>query len=1100
MNKWIFAILVFFATASIATAQVVFSFSSDTIPDPGETIDVDVIVESGFTDIVSFQLSLNWDRTVFSYSSIQNITSVLPEFSDGNIGSPPDGPGVNDGELTLSWSRSSTQPASIPDGTRLFTLRLFGEGELCESTNLNISNSPVVVEIIDNDFNEVDVEESGGFLVIYNESCEGNNMGGGDEVLLNVGDISASGGTNICIPVTASNFANIGSLQAGVTWDSNVLSFTGINDGGLTAVTANSNNAANGELIVLWLFDRDEVTLADGSTLFELCFDVIGNTGQTTSVQIQDLPTLKIEIADIDGTSLDFAVDNGLFTVGSGGTEETGVGLIFPDVYTNGQSSLCVPVTTRDFINISAVQGGIAFDSTILRYAGVNDGVLQNVLIGDGQASSGELRLLWTVSLGSDAVTADDGDVLFELCFDVIGADGDRSPLSFFNLPFLPLEVVDDNAQAVDYFVRDGSVTIGDEPRKDVVLIASKHLADPGDTICVDISVEGFSDIDGMGFALRWDASIVMYVNQQNFNLTSLGNNTFNLENDSTLILLWAPTSSQSVADGTSIFEVCYNVIGDCSEDLKTAISFVDGNTPLEIVDKDQNTLSVELVNGEIAIDTCKGPSVNILSIVHPTCSGDQDGAISVDFNNTAGTVTCSWTDADGTEVSSNCNLLGVGGGTYTLNATDEEGVMLNRIIPIIDPGEIIATPIVTDISCDSPGALSLDVTGGTGSYTYSWTGGLPATNSQSPIDAGTYSVTITDSNNCTGTTSATVNDNSFDLDPVVMDVTGADNGSIDLQPGSSVDATYAWSNGETTSAISGLAVGTYTVTISDNNVSCMITLVFEVQDGELSSGDILIDINSTYNGFGISCNGESDGIISGTIGGGCSDGPLKAFVDGIEVTVGNDGTISVDGLEVGEHTLRIEDACGATVEETFTLTEPDAITVGEVTDIECPDEGMSNGSLRLPAEGGVGILTYSVLSGSVSSDGTISGISEGGFTVIIEDDNGCQLMVPNVGFGGACSDLPLECIGGSIITPNGDNVNEAFLIGCVAEGSNAPYNLSVFDRWGNPVYENSNYDNSWRGIHMNGTELPEGGYMWVLITGGPGQREIFRGTVSILR
>jgi hypothetical protein len=114
MNKRIFALLLCLTSLSLVKGQVVFSFSTDTISAPGETVDVDVIVEGGFTDIVSFQLSLNWDKSVFTYSSIQDVTDILPEFSDGNIGSPPDGPGVDDGELTLSWSRASTQPASIP--------------------------------------------------------------------------------------------------------------------------------------------------------------------------------------------------------------------------------------------------------------------------------------------------------------------------------------------------------------------------------------------------------------------------------------------------------------------------------------------------------------------------------------------------------------------------------------------------------------------------------------------------------------------------------------------------------------------------------------------------------------------------------------------------------------------------------------------------------------------------------------------------------------------------------------------------------------------------------------------------------------------------
>ena len=1101
MNKRIFALLLCLISFGLVNGQVVFSFSTDTIAAPGETVDVDVIVESGFTDIVAFQLSLNWDRSVFTYSSIQDVTSVLSEFSDGNIGSPPDGPGVDDGELTLSWSRSSTQPASIPDGTKLFTLRLFGEGSLCSSTQIVTSNTPLLVEVINNDFNEVDVVESGGVIAILDDSCDGNT-GGGDEVLLAIEDINASAGSSLCIPISTANFDNIGSIQTGMTWDPDVLTYTGINDGGLTAVTANSNNVGTGELIVLWLFDDEGVTLPDGSALFEVCFDVSGDTGQSTDIQLTDLGTLAIEVADIDGQSLDFTVDNGSFTVGSGPVEE-GVGLIFPDVFTEGLASICVPITTRDFMNIAAIQGGIGFDSDVLTYTETRAGAIE-VQIGDNNAADGELRVLWTVDLGSEPVTVLDGDVLFELCFDVVGNDGDVSDLSFINIPFLPIEIVNEDAQAEDFFVRDGSVTVGNRPGADITLIASQHLADQGDTVCVDISVEGFTNIDGMGFALEWDSEVVQYVNQQEFNLASLGNTSFNFDSPDKLILLWAPTSSQTVADGTSIFQVCFTVVGDCGEDLKSAISFVDGNTPIEVVDNNQQSLDVAVVNGEIAVDTCKGPSVDILSLIHPSCNGDLDGAIAVDFKNTNGSVTCSWTDADGTVISTSCNLVGVGGGVYTLAATDDDGTVLDpRTVTVINPDLITATANVTDISCEagSPGSLILNVMGGTGDYSYDWTGGLANSNTHSPIDAGTYDVTITDANMCTGTASATVVDNSFELDPIVTAVTGDSNGSIDLEPGASVDASYLWSNGETTSAITGLAAGDYEVTITDDDPVCVSVLSFTVVDGVLGVGDILDGINDTYNGFGVSCTGEADGGISGIISGGCSDGPLKAFVDGAEVTVSSDGMINVGDLLAGEHTLRLEDACEAVVEQTFTITEPDTIVAGTPVVISCPTgPDATDGILTLPAEGGVGTLTYTTQLGPVGANGEISNVPFGTFTVIIEDDNGCQLMVPDVSLNVQCVDLPSECIGTSIISPNGDGQNDVFLIGCVAIGDNAPYQLSIYDRWGNIVFEANDYDNTWTGLDMDGSELPEGGYMWVLVTGGAGQREITRNHISILR
>ena len=50
-------------------------------------------------------------------------------------------------------------------------------------------------------------------------------------------------------------------------------------------------------------------------------------------------------------------------------------------------------------------------------------------------------RVLWSVELGSEALTLEDGSVLFELCFDVVGDEGDVSPIGFINIPIVKFSV-----------------------------------------------------------------------------------------------------------------------------------------------------------------------------------------------------------------------------------------------------------------------------------------------------------------------------------------------------------------------------------------------------------------------------------------------------------------------------------------------------------------------------------------------------------------------------------------------------------------------------------------------------------------------------------
>jgi len=91
------------------------------------------------------------------------------------------------------------------------------------------------------------------------------------------------------------------------------------------------------------------------------------------------------------------------------------------------------------------------------------------------------------------------------------------------------------------------------------------------------------------------------------------------------------------------------------------------------------------------------------------------------------------------------------------------------------------------------------------------------------------------------------------------------------------------------------------------------------------------------------------------------------------------------------------------------------------------------------------------------------------------------------------------DCFTASLVmTPNGDNFNDLFVINCAEEN---PSDLTVFDRWGRTVYSQINYDNTWQGIDKEGDSLPEGSYMWVLnVNFGQGRREVYKGTVTLLR
>jgi hypothetical protein len=129
-----------------------------------------------------------------------------------------------------------------------------------------------------------------------------------------------------------------------------------------------------------------------------------------------------------------------------------------------------------------------------------------------------------------------------------------------------------------------------------------------------------------------------------------------------------------------------------------------------------------------------------------------------------------------------------------------------------------------------SDGAVNAIPNGGTPPYSYSWSNGVTTALNEN-LAAGTYTVTVTDANNCVESISVTIS--SFPTPTcsinVIQESTMGNNGALGASVnGGTPPFTYLWSNGGTTPGIDNLAPGLYSLTVTDANgcqTTCSATL-----------------------------------------------------------------------------------------------------------------------------------------------------------------------------------------------------------------------------------------------------------------------------------
>ena len=264
---------------------------------------------------------------------------------------------------------------------------------------------------------------------------------------------------------------------------------------------------------------------------------------------------------------------------------------------------------------------------------------------------------------------------------------------------------------------------------------------------------------------------------------------------------------SITVNNGTAPFIYTWSN-GDTSADVT---NLALGSTTVSVTDANHCTATQTFIISQpqqvfVAVDS-----------VQPVCN-TATGSASATGSGGSGPYIYTWSSGSNGDTASN-----LAPGTYTVTVYDSHNCTAVASFSVSNQsGLSIATVAVAD-SCfgGSDGSAQANVTGGAGSYTYAWSNG-GTTSSISNVAAGLYIITATDSVGCSVSSAVTVTEPGV-IHPVISTTgasVGQNNGSatIDSIQGGTGPFTVQWSNSQSGATITNLAIGTYTLTITDHN------------------------------------------------------------------------------------------------------------------------------------------------------------------------------------------------------------------------------------------------------------------------------------------
>ncbi|WP_162052936.1 T9SS type B sorting domain-containing protein [Pontibacter pamirensis] len=479
-----------------------------------------------------------------------------------------------------------------------------------------------------------------------------------------------------------------------------------------------------------------------------------------------------------------------------------------------------------------------------------------------------------------------------------------------------------------------------------------------------------------------------------------------------------------TVTGGTAPYS--YAINGSSFQSETAFAGVASGTYTLTVKDNKGCTVSTQVTVG-------KNVPTSFTSTTTASTCGGSDGQLTI-TGVTGGRAPYTYS-IDGTNFQDAATFTALAAGAHAITVKDANGCTYTNQVQVNNlsgPSDLVA--FVRATTCGAPnGTINItSVSGGNPSYTYSLDGvNFQSAASFAALAAGAYQVSVKDASGCMYTEEVVVTDIAAPAFTATAQAStcGNSNGSITISDITSGTAPFSFSkngvNFQTGNTFSGLAAGTYNITVEDAN-GCQGTVAIELENIPGPTDFTLVSTSST-------CGRSNGSITASAVMGGTA--PYSYSIDGTNFQ----NAAAFETVRAGNYTLTVKDANGCIISKSVSVSDIAGPTnlSASLTASTCGD---SNGELIVTGvTGGTGDYTYSKDGVNFQSSATFTALAAGQHAITVKDANGCTFVrsftITNIAgpTAVAATSLPATCAD-----------NDGTITAGAVTGGTAPYTYSI--------------------------------------------------------